>query len=433
MIRPKPLLGAAALLILVGAGAYWTTRRTPGSPPQEEMLLPFRTEAVGVGRLLELQPPPMPLRSVRWAGPLPGGLAVAQVLTQTGRQQAVLFMEGQPAGLGSFEPPAGVASTFFSFAELVDAAVLPGQTAILFYRGAGADEPGLVLAWDLASGGVQWSQRAQGEHLALSPEGRSAFLYGMRSGVTRFDLGGARVKAPASLAWPAELGPVSGLLPTGPRAFLVAHGGGLSAWRDGAWTHRSAPTPSPLGFTPASGRLAGGPKGGWWQPEPGQLLPLGPDGTPGEPKDLKALLPAEAALDAALLQLLGTDPEGQLWFALARPSLPQAAAAPPAPVPAEGAEVPALPAPAEPVPGLDPTSREAWEVHLAKGLDRLYRWKPGSAAMKAVDWSRWKAFAPPQGLARPTGDAGLRPEAGGFLLGTPERMWWLPLAALQPR
>lgn len=428
MKRPLPLLAAASLLFLAGGGLFWMTRRTPGAPPQEESSALFKAEAAGAGRLLELQPPPVPLRTVRWAGPLPGQAAVAQVLTQTGRQQAVLFVEGQPIASTTFEPPPGLPSAFFSFAELVDAAVVPGQTAVLLYRGTGTADPGLVLVWDLVSGGIRATFRVPGTRLALTPDRRSVFLFGGRAGVTLLSLAapGGKGAAPTQVDLPPEVGTISSLLPIGPRTFHVAHTGGLSTWHDGIWSHQPLPPPSPLGFPAGEAALAGGAKGSWWQPEPGQLRPLGENGQAGPPADLRPLLPEAAALDAAMLHLLGMDAEGNLWFGLARPTLPL----PAAPPPAETATAEGSPAPMP----LDTTARAAWETHLQKGLDRVYRWKPGAGSMTPVAWSAlWKAVVPPPGIPLPTGDAGLRPEAGGLFLGAPDRMWWLPLRALQPR
>lgn len=433
MIRPKPLLGTVALLLVAGSGLYWMTRRTPGAPPQEEAAAPFVSEPAGVGRLLVLQPQPAPLRSLRWTGPLPGAAAVAQILTQTGRQQALLTLEGRPSAQATFSAPPGVPEAFFAFADLVDAAVVPGQAALLLYRNGSSGEA-LLLPWDLATGQVGAGLRAHGDRLALSPDQRTAFLYGPRTGLALLPLPpkpGARL-ALAPLDLPPEVTEVSDLRPLGARAFLVAHPQGLALWREGTWQHAPLPAPSPLGFPRGLGRLAGGSAGGWWQPEPGLLLPLSAEGIPGAPRDLKALLPEAAALDAAMLRLLGTDPDGRLWFSLVRPTLPV-----PAPAAALEPSAPAAAEPGTPPPapeGLGAELRAAWEAHLQKGLDRLYCWKPGEAAMRSVTWeAAWRDLAPPPGTPRPSGDGGLRPEAGGLLLGAPDRMWWLPLRALQPR
>ena len=458
MTRPALAVGAAALILALGSGAWWMARRTPGAPPQEESLEPFRAAAAGAGTLIDLQPPPTPLRSVRWAGPLPGGAAVAQVLSQTGRQQVVLFQQGEPGPAISVPEPPGTPNGFFSFADLVDAALAPGDALVLLYRSASDPaSPALVLACDLGTRQVRWSLRAPGEHLALSPDHRSVFLFGASTPVGILDLAGrpgSSKSVSVSVDLPPGVASISSLLPLGRRAFLVAHGAGLSAWTDGAWTHAQAPAPSPLGFPGGLGRVAGDAKGGWWQPEPGVLVPLGPGGKPGPARDLKALLPENASMDANLLQLLGEEADGHLWFGLARPTLPAPVAAPaPAPMPAlvptpaasplpEAADqVPPAPAAAVPeAPAPEPAagqpSRADWMAHLDKGLDRLYLWKPGEARMKVVLLPEaWKRLAAPQGIpplaGAPLGD--LRPEAGFMLCGGPDRTWWLPLRALRPQ
>lgn len=433
MIRPRPLLGLAALGLSLGLGSFWLTRRTPGAPPQDEVQTLFRTEASGAGILVALQPPAVPLRTVRWVGPLPGGVAVAQVLTQTGQQRVVLFQNGQLGPTLTLPCPPGVSASFFQFADLVDAAVVPGVAVTLLYRGAHTAEPALVLAWDLHSDRMKWAHRAKGAHLTLSPDRLSLFLFGEGS-VSILDLAGAARASVLQVELPQEVGEVSGLLPTGSRSFLAAHAAGLSAWHQGSWTHTKAPMPSPLGFGRNLGTLAGSAKSAWWQPEPGLLMPLDPKGVPGESRNLKALLPEAAALDADLLRLLGVDAAGAIWFGLARPTLPLA----PAPVQEAAQPVAGEPSP-EPSPSMPAAqppapSRDQWEAHLKQGLDRVYRWKPGEETMTALAWAEaWKNLAPPAGFVPPTGDAGLRPEAGALTFGTPERLWWLPLRALQPR
>lgn len=439
MIRPRPLIGTIALVLALGGCAFWMTRRTPGAPPQDEILAPFKAQASGAGQLLELEPPPVPLRAVRWVGPLPGRAVVAQVLTQTGQQHVALFQDGKPGPVLSLPCPSNVPDNFFRFAELVDAVLIPGETVVLLYRGTNGADPALALAWDLPSGQMGWAHRAPGRHLALSPDRRSVFLFGGNGGVSILDPArqAAKAKAHTTLVeLPPESGEISSLLPMGSRSFLATHRSGLSAWHHGAWTHVRAPAPSPLGFDRGLGILAGSAKTAWWQPEPGRLIPLDPDGVPGVPRNLKALLPDAAALDAELLRLLGTDPEGGLWFGLARPALPppapaqEVALAPPPPEAGAPAEAIGSALPAQPAP----PSREAWETHLKLGLERIYRWPPGAETMTAMTWAEaWKNLAPPPGIPRPTGDGGLRPEAGALILGVPERMWWLPLKAVQPR
>lgn len=443
MKRPALVLGAAALILILGSGAWWLTRRNPGAPPQEEALEPFRSEPMGVGQLIDLQPPSMPLRGVLWTPPLPGGVAVAQILTQTGRQQAVLFQQGVPGPVLSLPEPPGVPDGFFQFADLADAALAPDDALVLLYRSStDPTSPSLVLACDLQSQQVRWSLRAPGEHLALSADHHSVFLFGASAPVSILELAGRPGQPkPASISvdLPPEVRTVSSLLPVSRHAFVVAHDSGLSTWRDGTWTLVPAPAPSPLGFPHGLGRIAGDAKGGWWQPEPGVLIPLGPGGKTGPSRDLKALLPDPSSLDACLLQLLGEEPDGHLWFGLTRPTLPA-----PTPAPTPGAAAP--PAPDDsgqvpPTPTVPPAtaatiqpSREDWEAYLDKGLDRMYLWKPGEERMKVVSIAdAWKRLAPPPSASTFPGLGNLRPEAGALLCGGPDRTWWLPLKALRPR
>lgn len=445
MTRPGPMLGVVAAILLAGGGLFWMTRRTPGVPPQEAAGMPFRVESTAPGSLLVLEPPTAPLRSLRWVGPLPGRSAISQILTQTGRQQAALFLDGRLAATATFEVPAEVSPGFFAFADLVEAAVIPDRMALLLYRGPGSHGTGLLLAWDLRSGSVAGSLKTQGGRLALAPDHRSAYLFGEGADLTLLRLpegAGARIRS-SRIELPPEVGTPSSLLPLGPQAFALAHSRGLSTWQGGTWTHTPPPPPSPLGFGPGGGALAGGSRGAWWQPEPGRLIPLRNDGTPGETQDLKALLPAEAVLDAEMLHLLGMDEDGSLWFDLRRPNLPGPNPDPnPGPGPGlapEPASPPAAGGTPLPTPGglsdaLADASRAAWTAHLQKGLDRIYRWKPGTPAMKGAAWEvLWKQAPPPPGIAVPSAEGGLHPEAGGVLLGRPDRMWWLPLASVQPR
>ena len=441
MTRPTLVLGAVVATLILGSGAWWLSRRTPGAPPREEVLEPFHASMAGAGALIDLQPPPVPLRSVRWTAPLPGGAAVAQILTQTGRQQVVLFLQGVPGPTTALPEPAGVPDSFFRFADLADAVLAPDDALVLLYRSAGDPaSPALVLAWDLRLQQTRWSQRAPGEHLALSPDHRSVFLFGAGTPVSILDLAARSTHQKpgvTTVELPPEVRGISSLLPTGPRSFTVARDSGLSTWRDGTWAHIPAPSPSPLGFARGLGLVAGDAKAGWWQPEPGVLIPLDPDGKAGSPRDLKPLLPG-MDLDAGLLRLLGEEADGHLWFGLARPSLPIPALAPPPALPPATAapedsttSVPPVPEEAPVPPAPVQPSREAWETHLAKGLDRLYRWKPGEDRMKVVlIGEAWKRLSPPPGIPAPAGDGGLRPEAGALLCGGPDRIWWLPLKAL---
>lgn len=433
MIRPRSLLGAAAFLLMIGSGLFWMTRRTPGQPPQEDLRAPFRTEPATQGGLMVLEPPAAPLRGLRWVGPLPGRWAVSQILAQTGRQQAVLFQDGRLVTTATFEAPPEVTTTFFAFADLVDAAVIPDRTALLLYRGPGGGAAGLVIAWDLPSGSMRGALKAPGDRLVPAPDHRGAYLLGEGPELTllRLSDGPTGKLRSTRMELPSEIGALSCILPLGPQAFVLAHARGMSLWRAGAWTHTPSPLASPLGFAPGGGTLAGGTREAWWQPEPGRLIPLRSDGLPGEAQDLASLLPAEAALDASLLRLLGMDEEGALWFGLSRPSLPASTPAPEPTAPAAEGSALLIQEP----PGFPEVVTQAdWTAHLQKGLDRIYCWKPGTPSMKTVAWNAlWKRLSPPSGIAAPAGDGGLRPEAGALLLGPPDRVWWLPLASVQPR
>ena len=64
-------------------------------------------------------------------------------------------------------------------------------------------------------------------------------------------------------------------------------------------------------------------------------------------------------------------------------------------------------------------------------MDRIYAWKPGESRLRCVTWSKvWTGLGAPGSFPAPPGDGGLRPEAQGFLFGTEQQRWWLPLKAL---
>jgi hypothetical protein len=234
---------------------------------------------------------------------------------------------------------------------------------------------------------------------------------------------------------PAEVGEISAMMPTGAGAYLLAHRKGLSAWTGKAWTHVAPPAPDPLlGFYVIPPALATASGRRFWQPSPGQLMSLKPDAS-AEAVDLAALgLPKEHERDAKLLRLRGADQEGCLWFDLAMPQLGQ-----PTPIPAAPSLAPPSPSlappttPQAPVTSLEPAPdpRAEWEAYLKTGLDRVYRWKPGAKAELVDVAGRWKGAGAPPNVFAPAG-TDLHPEAGGFLLGTDQRRWWLPLKALAP-
>lgn len=447
-----PSLGL--LLVALGLWAGWLMKRGPaGAPPQGEDRPPFAIQAAGQGQLIEFQPSEIPIRTLRWSRPLPGGAAVAQVLTQSGRQQALLFVDGHAEATVTLERPADVPENVFHFAELQDAALLPGKLLLLLYRAAPAGGDALLVAWNLPKGAIQWTFRGAGDRLALSPGGRTAFLFGPEAPVRILQLTGKEglplpAPAPAKVDLPLGCPGFTDLLATGPADFLATSAEGLSIWTNGAWNRIPPPARSPLGFASSGGSLARTGDTCWWQPEPGQLIQVAADGSQAAPQALAPLIPGAQAQDAALLHLLGADPQGNLWFAPVAPDFaapqadasipgiptPQPAESVPAPLPAGAdAQPPVPPAPATPVPSL----RETWEPYLKAGLDRLYRWKPGNPAMERLEWATaWPRLSAPAVIPMPSGDGGLVPGSGGFLLGGQEHRWWLPLAAVpldQPR
>lgn len=445
----------AFLLVLLGLGAGWFLRRSPaGGPPPGDERPPFLVQPAGQGQLIEFQPSEIPIRSLRWSRPLPGGAVVAQLLTQSNRQQAILFLAGHMQTILTLERPAGIPENLFHFAELQDAAYLPGRLLLLLYRVTPPGEDPLVVAWNLEMGAIQWTFRGAGSRLVLAPDAQTAFLFGPGAPVQVLRLTGKdghplAGPSPSRIELPPGVTGFTDLLATGPAEFLATEAGGLAAWRNGAWSRIPSPVRSPLGFGTYGGCLARTGEAYWWQPEPGQLIQVSADGRTAPPQDLSGLVAGVQARDAALLHLLGADPRGGLWFApvapdftapladVSTPGIPIPAPAEPGPAPARPTAQEAPPAvpPAPTTP--PPTLQETWTPYLKAGLDRIYRWKPGSSAMEGFGWSAiWPRLSPPAIIPLPTGDGGLEPGSDGFLLGGQEHRWWLPLSAVplaQPR
>lgn len=436
----KTLIGGIALaLVLVGAGV-WLARRSNATAAAEGETALFTSEGQGDGVAIRLDAKE-PLRAVRWLQPLPGGRALCQVSTQSDRQLLALFQDGRPTQVIAIPRPAGLSEGYFRQSEVRDALAM-GDTLVLLLQAEGGRREWPVALALTSDGTLIWAQRVQAEHLVA--DGSHLWAWGP-TGAHRMPVAlgasehlGAKPERPGlpePLLWPEEVPPPTALLPT-PAGFLVSHGKGLSAWRaEGGWHHRPAPAPSPLGFTEPKGNLVRAGETYYWQPEPGVLLKVGPGGDILGTEALPA--PAEA-LDGALLRLLGRSSEGRLWFGLAAPLLPEAKAAAPAPVPTEapaeeGWKVEAPPTDAglpAPTP-LTAELRAAYQTLLAHPMDRLYAWKPGESSVHRVIWSQaWPKLGAPGGFPPPPGDGGLRPEAGGFLFGTEQQRWWLPLKAL---
>jgi hypothetical protein len=441
------LVGSALFLIALGGVVGYKSLRRPAHLPQINDLdgPPFLVQPSGRGWLIAYHSGDIPIRALAWSHPLPGGAVVAQLLSQSGRQQAFLFLNGQLTSTLNLNCPSGMPATAFAFAELKDAALVPGRLLLLLYRTRMAAEPTLVIAWDLARGAQTWVYRGLGAHLALSPHRNAAFLFDDGGPVQRLPLVDGKPGLPA-IDLPPDITGVSDLLPLGGSDFMVAWTGGVGSYQHQAWSEQLAPTPSPLGFAPGQGVLARTGEQIWWQPEPGRLLELSPDGSLPVEQDLTRLLSGPHAQDHALLRLLGADGKDRLWFAPEAPSFQASGPglpplSPPSPVPSPAnphPEIASAPPSSTHTIQDPPPTPAAWTPYLQAGLARLYCWAPGSNSMQIYDLkSIWPRLNAPEGLSCPDGDGGLVPAAGGLLLGNhQERRWWLPLDALpatQPR
>jgi hypothetical protein len=428
----KKLVIAILVMGLLITGLWWTIRRGPGTVPlADDTQTAFRVETVERGCLIRYDDPQTPLRSLKWLPPLRGGMVIVQVITQSDRQEISLFKNGLFQASYLVPKPLGVRDGFFRLAELREALVQEGETAVLLYTtpGASADELPLVLALDLRTKDIRWIHRALGEHLVQTdgPEG-IVYLFGANTPPVRLPLAladGERTSPTGlrSVARPIDLPPevleISALEPTGPSTFLLAHKGGLSAFVGAkGWTHHPVPEGDTGLFKEARPALGGGGKKYWWQPFPGHLIQVLADGTP------KATWPefpaAEPfAKDASLLHLLGVDEEGKLWFDLAVPAEPSPAA------PTAGTE--AKPeTPADSAAPAGPTTQD-WPTYVGQGLDRIYCWDPQK---KVLQRFKWAALAVPQEFQKPINGIRITPDSGALLLANGPSAWLLPLSAL---
>jgi len=411
------LICAGVILALLGCGLWWSLRRQPSAAPLDDQASAFTVQASGPGRLITFQAAQIPLRSLRWLAPLPGGIVAAQVLSQNDRQRVALFRDGLAQDTLLVLKPVGVSDGFWRFAALKEAAAAPGGTLLLLYQAGdqGSAEAPLALALDLASQQVRWFVRGDFSRLALTPGADAVYLYGGKGPIQRFALNQATVHpAPATIDLPAEIPQVDELLPTGGTGFLVSHRNGLSCYRaKEGWTHFPMPEARGVDCQNFRSGLARAGKDIWWQAVPGQLVKVRADGTAG--LAWQGELPAEDAFakDARLLRMLGADPAGNIWFALATPA-PTAAVAQPDP-----------PADAEAAPAED------WGAYAAAGLDRLYRWNPARKTLARISLpSLWPALHPPPGVLPPAPGQGMVPAAGALLAEGVRCAWWLPLQAL---
>ena len=443
----KALLVSTVALALIGGGLWLSMRRQPSGTILADTPGAFRVEPAGAGLSIQLQDPQIPLRALRWLGPLRGGLLAAQVLTQSDRQQVVFFRDGQSIGEALVLKPFGISEGFWRFAALREVVELPGGEAALLYAPGetGSTEPAVVIAVDMAHGEARWTHRGAFARIVLADGSDPALLcFGGSSPIQRLALhaasGGEAGRtgpnaAAKNLELPPEVPVVEDLLPTGGATFLVSHPKGLSAYRGSkGWTH--GPAPEDKGVPAAAWRssLVRGGKAIWWQPWPGQVLSVHADGTGQAAWELEEADGSDPlAPDRQLLRLAGADADGTLWFSLARPAPPEA----PVPPPQAAAPAPVAPAlPAQPPIGPEtPASPQAapvdWAAYQAKGLDRIYRWHPHDQHLEQLIWSQtWLGLKPPPDLAPPGPDQVLHPESGALLIEGARGSWWLPLKAL---
>ncbi|MFZ1615258.1 MAG: hypothetical protein WAT51_13855 [Holophaga sp.] len=447
-MKKKILIPLFLFLIPAALGMWLLVRRGPVAGAPEDTPASFRVETFGGGLLYRHSDAQTPLRALRWLPPQADGIQALQVVTQNDRQRLVVFKEGKQITDLLIPRPAGVREGFFNFAELPEAIVLP-DVAVLLYRSANpsAGELPLVVAHDLPSGMLRWVHRAAGEHLALAAATAdpAVYLWGPTSPVLRLPLGlqkGERVGSTpfratvAALDMPEEIKTVSAFASTGPGSFLLAHSAGLASLTNGKeWKHWPMPIQTQLHFSDNRSALAVS-KGFWWQPFPGKLLQVKADGTPiGTEVNLQDP-PDPWTKDRLLLKLRGTDPQGNLWFSLALPTMTSAVATPPSPSPVEASAEKSDPAPTTEPTSISEASRpladtEEWSTYLALGLERAYRWHPERRLLQPINLTGlWNKMAFPMGVNRPSALPDFQPASGSVLVESGSSAWSLPLETL---
>lgn len=423
----KRLLVTAGLVMAVlGGGLWWSLRRPPSGAPLDDQAGVFSLQASGPGRLATFLDTQTPLRTFHWLPPMADGALAAQVLSQNDRQR-VAMVRGETQEMLLVLKPVGVSDGFWRVADLREAALVPGGTLLLLYLSGdpGSKEQSLALGLDLASQQIRWFCRGAFARMAVTPGAEAVYFYGGNNAIQRLALdqaAGANVQhpAPAAIDLPPDIPSVDDLLATGGSTFLVSHSNGLSRYRaKEGWTHFPAPEARGVACQGWKSSLARAGREIWWQAQPGQLVKVRPDGNPGTGWQVDLPHEDPFAPDASLLRLLGGDPAGCLWFALASPvtvPTPVVAAAPDAPAgegnPAAG-------------PGTD------WGSYAAGGLDRLYRWNPAKRTLDRVAMAQaWGALNPPPGVQRPAAGQGVAPAAGALLAEGARSAWRLPLESL---
>lgn len=454
----KKMLIAALIAVALGVLFWRMIRRTPGGPPPEETRASFTIEKAGTGTLLCFQESRIPLRGFRWVFSRSGRWLASQIITQSNRQQIVLFKDGYQVEDLFIPRPAGVKEGFFNFAELRDLVVVPNDVMILLYLPANPDgsELPLVIAIDLKTKETRWIHRAPGTRLALASDSKedAVFLFGTKDPIVRLPINiqkgekasNSLIRAfSKSIELPPEIPEVSNLLPTGSWTFLIAHKGGLSAYQGSqGWVHNPMPETRERRFKDSWSALARGNKRIWWQPWPGIILQVLANGSAVSTWNADCFpLPEPFTLDAKMVRFLGCDPDGKLWFALTAPDLTLVTAPSPSVVPTH-AEDPAgtppsekppstqtPPLPEPPSPSMDPALREALQAHIDRGLDRLYCWDPLQRTLQRFVWTEaWSSLLPPSCVSLPRGDGNLDPSQGALALPSNRCLWWLPLRYL---
>ncbi len=432
----RRLLAALAVIaVLAGTALWWSFRREPSSSLPGDPDLAFSVQPSGHGKLFRFQDVSTPLRAFHWLQPLPGDFLAAQMLGQNDRQRVALFQGGHDQSTLLVLKPQGVSDGFWRFAALGDVAVAPGGTVLLLYQAAdtASTEPSVLLAVDMASQQTVWSFRGAFDRMALAQGADAAlYLFGGANPILRFALPAAAGPfpphaAPETIELPPQVAAVDGLLPTAKGMFLVSHGGGLSACRIGTgWTHQPAPEAQGVPCSGWKSSLVQAGEDLWWQAVPGSLVKVRPDGSPV--LDWRAQLPDgdPYAPDASLLRVLGADPAGCLWFALAVPV--PGATAPAHASTAEAAPSPAATADDGAAPAAPPPD---WGAYTAAGLDRLYRWDPSAGTLQRVVLRMvWAGRDPPPTVQPPALGRGVSPPAGALLAEGSRCAWLVPLQAL---
>jgi len=391
------------ILLLLGAGIYLGTRHQPSGSLLDEPAIPFAVDAAQPGWRVKFVDSQIPLRALRWLAPRQPGVLVAQVQTQSDRQQVAVFHEGTATASFQVARPQGVSEGFWRVAQLLDAWVAPDASLVLLYRGeASGAEPALAMALEPGGAEPRWVHRGFYLRMAVAggPEG-AVFLFGPKGPVQRLPLAaGARRPIAKEIELPPEVPEVEDLLPTGPWTFLAATRNGLSAFLGSkGWNHFPAPEDRGVPCTAWRSSLAQAGKRFWWQPAPGRIVQVAQDGTLVAEREVTGFAPEDAlARDARLLRLLGADASGRLWFGLAAPVA-------------------------------TPGSLEDWAAYTAQGLGRVYRWDPDKEALERLVWSQaWASLNPPPEVA--LGTPVLHPAAGTMFLEGSRAGWWLPLGSL---